>query len=171
MDLPGRPVTREELRAKFEQWRGIVDKMHSTTRFTPNDQLSLTPLRKPLPESTVALVSTAGVHLRSQPAFDLMDEMGDPSFREIPGTASTAELMISHSHYDTADAQSDPNVVFPLDRLRELVDEGTIGAISPVNIGMMGWNPNGERVKRDTAPEVARVLRDAGADVVIFTPG
>jgi D-proline reductase (dithiol) PrdB len=44
-----------------------------------------TPLRKPLSECTVALVTTAGVHLKGQKPFDMSDPDGDPSFREIPG--------------------------------------------------------------------------------------
>jgi hypothetical protein len=36
---------------------------------------------------------------------------------------------------------------------------------------MMGWNPNGDRVKHETAPEVARRLVEAGAEVAILTPG
>lgn len=170
-DLPGRPISREETEAKFRQWRGVVDKMHARTRFTPNDEVAWAPLTRSLSKSTVALVSTAGVRLRSQPDYDLANEDGDPSFRVIPGDAATGDLIISHSHYDTSDANRDPNVVFPLDRLRELTVEGTIGAVSPVNIGMMGWNPNGERVKQETGPEVARLLKDGGADVVLLTPG
>jgi D-proline reductase (dithiol) PrdB len=100
-----------------------------------------------------------------------MDEYGNPSFREIPGDTRLEDIAVSHGHYDTADANADPNVVFPLDRLRELATEGTIGAVAPLHIGMMGWNPDGERVKNKTAPEVARRLRAAGVDVVVLTSG
>ncbi len=169
--LPGRIVDPAALEAKFQQWRGIVDKMHAHTRFTPNERLSWTPLAKPLSTSTVALVTTAGVHLKSQQPFDLMNEEGDWSFREIPGDASAAQLAVSHSHYDTTDANADPNVVFPIDRLRDLVADGTIGAASRIHLGMMGWNPNGAKVRDETAPAMARILRDASVDVVVLTPG
>jgi D-proline reductase (dithiol) PrdB len=169
--VPGRPLERQELEAKFRQWRAIVDKMHANTRFTPNDQVSWTPLTKPLSESTIALVSTAGVHLKTQTPYDLMNELGDASFREIPGDVGSDALAVSHSHYDTADANSDPNVVFPIDRLRELRDEGVTGSIAIRHFGMIGWNPDGRRVKEETGPEVARLLREDGVDVVILTPG
>ena len=169
--LPGRPIDPAELAAKFQQWRGIVDKMHANTRFTPNEHLSWTPLRKPASQVVVALVSTTGVHRRDQPSFDLMDEHGDWSFREIGGDVDVGDLVVSHSHYDTTDANADPNVVFPIDRLRELAAEGTIGAVSRLHIGMMGWNPDGARVRDETAPAVAAKLREAGVDVVILTPG
>jgi D-proline reductase (dithiol) PrdB len=171
-DKPALRIVRaDELEAKFQQWRGIVDQMHATTRFTPNDTLAWAPLTKPLRQCIVALVSTAGVHLRSGPDFNLMDEYGDPSFRAIPGDTRLEDIAVSHSHFDTADANADPNVVFPLDRLRELAAEGTIGAVAPLHIGMMGWNPDGERVRHDTAPQVARRLRAAWVDVVVLIPG
>ena len=169
--LPGRPLNPADLEAKFQQWRGIVDKMHANTRFTPNDRLSWTPLRTPLAQAVVALVSTGGVHRKDQPPYDLMDQHGDWSFREIGGDVAVADLMVSHSHYDTTDANADPNVVFPIDRLRELAAEGTIGSVSPLHIGMMGWNPDGARVRDETAPAVATKLREASVDVVILTPG
>ena len=169
--LPGRPMQVAALAAKFEQWRGIVDRMHSTTRFTPNERVSWTPLAKPLAACTVALVSTAGVRHRDQPPFDLMNEHGDPSPRLLPGDVRASDLIVEHTHYDTTDANADQNVVFPIDRLRELAADGTIGAVSPLHVGMMGWNPDGARVRDETAPAVARALREAGADAAILTPG
>ena len=58
-----------------------------------------------------------------------------------------------------------------MDRLRELAADGTVGAVSPLHIGMMGWNPDGAHVRDVTAPAVAAKLREAGADVVVLTPG
>ena len=169
--LPGRRIDPSELEGKFQQWRDIVNKMHAHTRFTPNERLSWTPLARPLSHCTVALVTTAGVHLKSQPAFDLMNAHGDWSYRVIPGDTAVRDLMVSHSHYDTTDANADPNVVFPLDRLRELAADGTIGAVSRVHLGMMGWNPDGARVRDETAPAMVAVLREAQVDVVVLTPG
>lgn len=170
-DVPGRPMAAEDLETKFRQWRAIVDKMHDTTRFTPNARLHWAPLRKPLAECTVALVSTAGVRGRDQRPYDLMNPHGDPSWRIIHGDVDTGSLVAEHSHYDTTDANADPNVVFPLDRLRELAAEGTIGCVGTIHAGMMGWNPDGALVRDETAPAIAHALRTSGADVAILTPG
>lgn len=170
-DLPWPVVRPEAMEGKFRQWRAIVDRMHETTRFTPNERLWWTPLERPVRESTVALVSTAGVRLRSQTPFDLTNPAGDPTFRIVPGTADLGDIVVEHSHYDTASANADPNVVFPLDRLRELADEGVIGAVSDVHIGMMGWNPDGTRVRDETAPQIAAILREHGVEAAILTPG
>ena len=169
--LPGRPMDASELEAKFQQWRAIVDRMHAQTRFTPNERVSWTPLSRPLSKCVVALASTAGVRLKDQPPYDLMNEHGDWSFREIPGDVSVRDLVVTHSHYDTTDANADPNVVFPIDRLRELAADGTVGELSPLHVGMMGWNPDGGHVRDVTAPAVAARLQEAGADVVVLTPG
>jgi hypothetical protein len=60
----------------------------------PDDPVTttMTPLRKPLAECTVALITTAGLSLPDQPPFDTTIKMGDRSFREFPdsGRAETS---------------------------------------------------------------------------------
>lgn len=45
-------------------------------RFVEPSDVPWVRLRQPARESTVALVTTAGVHLKSQPAFDMIVEPG-----------------------------------------------------------------------------------------------
>ena len=52
-----------------------------------------TPLRRPISDATVAIVTTSGVHLRRDKPFNLA---GDASFRVIPRDAKAADLTISH---------------------------------------------------------------------------
>jgi D-proline reductase (dithiol) PrdB len=66
--------------------------------------------------------TTGGVHLRSDPPFDVDNPHADWSFREIPTDADTADLAITHTHYNHVDADRDVNCMFPLDRLREIVN-------------------------------------------------
>ncbi|HEU5384036.1 MAG TPA: hypothetical protein VFV38_52240, partial [Ktedonobacteraceae bacterium] len=60
----------------------------------PGDPVAqaMTPLRKPLRDCTVALVTTAGLSLPDQPPFDLTNKNGDPSFREFPADISPSLL-------------------------------------------------------------------------------
>ena len=88
--------------------------------------------KKPLRDATVALVTTGGVHLRSQPPFDMSDRDGDPSCREIPSNAETAELVITHDYYNHKDADNDVNLVLPMERLCELVDHGVLAGVHDV---------------------------------------
>lgn len=159
---------REE---RFQRWVKLTLEMHDNTRFTPNDHIAWAPMTKPLAECTVALVTTAGAHLKTQPAFDLLDPHGDTSYREIPGDTPASALAVSHSHYDTTDANADPNCVFPIDRLHELAAAGMVGGVAPLNFGFMGFIPDGRMLRDSTAPVVAEALRAEGADAVVLTPG
>jgi D-proline reductase (dithiol) PrdB len=167
-----------ELRAqraeKFEQWAARVGREpplgHCFT-YTPARPLNWTPLRKPLAECTVALVTTAGVHLQRQEPFSLFDEHGDWSSRPIPGDVDVADLRVSHTHYDTRDAEQDINVVFPIERLRELAAEKIVGRVSPLHFGFMGFIPNPAELARTTAPAAAAALAAQAVDVALLTAG
>jgi hypothetical protein len=80
-------------------------------------EIPWTPLRKPVSDSTVVLISTGGVHLRSDRAFKLN---GDPTYRVIPKDVQRGDIAISHQAYDRTDALRDINLVFPIERLCEL---------------------------------------------------
>lgn len=131
-----------------------------------------TPLRKAPPECTVALVTTAGVHLASDAPFDMGDRRGDPSFREIPSDTPGNLLAVTHDYYDHRDADRDVNVVFPIDRLRELSAGGEIGRPAPVHYSFMGHvtGPHVPVLRDGTSREVARRLGEAAVDLVLLSP-
>lgn len=141
-------------------------------RFVETEGIPWAPLRKPLRETVIALVTTAGVHVKGQPPFDMDDPNGDPSFRVIPASMKTEELIITHKYYDHSAADKDLNVVLPLDRLKELKAEGLIGRIAPFVYGFMGHidGPHVDTLVKQTAPEVARLLTRDGAEAVVLTP-
>jgi D-proline reductase (dithiol) PrdB len=143
-----------------------------THRFVESQAVPWARLRTPLDRTTIALVTTAGVHLRSQRPFDMEDPDGDPTFREVPVDAPRASVAITHKYYDHTDADRDINVVLPIDRLRELRDEGMIGAVAPTCYTFMGHidGRHLDTLVRVTAPEVAKRLRDDGAGAVVLTP-
>jgi len=126
-----------------------------------------TPFEGTLSESMVALVSNAGVHLKSQEPFS---PEGDNSLRVVPGDVKGSELMITHSHYDHADADRDINCVFPIDRLRELRQEGLIGGLGDKHVGF-GYSLNLKETYEVTAPQVADAIERSKADLVVLTAG
>ena len=81
------------------------------------DRSPWTPFAGPLTAARIALVTTGGAYLRDghEPFVD-----DDPSFRVIPSSTPPADLAIFHEHYDTSNAQRDINVIFPIDRLRDM---------------------------------------------------
>ena len=164
------PFTEEE-RRKFEQWMERITVGHTGTTDVRNDGVNWTPFRKPLSECVVSLFTTAGVHRRDDMPFDIDSAHGDWTHREIPTGVDTRDLIVTHSHYSHVDADRDVNCMFPLDRLRELRDEGVIGGIAPMAYSIMGFNPDPDNLMSRTAPLLARKFRESGADLVFMTCG
>lgn len=129
-------------------------------------------LAEPLSESRLALVTTAALHLPNQPAFDLAFRGGDPSYRELPGNVEVRQLLIAHrsSAFDQSGARQDRNLVFPLDRFRELENQGVVGGISHRHFSFMGSITAPARLLAETAPAVAQKLRDDQVDAVFLVP-
>jgi D-proline reductase (dithiol) PrdB len=131
--------------------------------------IPLTKFTKPANESVVALITTAGVHLKNQPVFDV--EAGDPTVRLIPWATKEEDLMISHTHFDRSDADQDINCVFPLTRLRELAAEGIIKEVAANHYGLMGYIPNTVPLLEESIPLIIQQLQNDQVDAVILNPG
>lgn len=127
-----------------------------------------TSLKKPLSECKVAFITAGGIHQKNQVPFNTA---GDYTFREIPSNISTNELMVTHGGFDNSDINKDVNAMFPLDRLRELVDEGFIGSLAEEMYGFMGGGGNVEKFKEETGPTIAKKLKYQGVDIVVCTGG
>ncbi len=127
--------------------------------------IAWTPLSCPLSEATVAIVTTSGVHPTRDKPFHLNS---DSSFRVIPRDAKAVDLTITHQAYDRTDALRDINLVFPLERLRELEAEGVIGRVADEHFGF-GFCKSAKAL---LAPgrEVGRRLAHAHVDLVLLVP-
>jgi len=131
-----------------------------------------TPFDRELARTTVAIVTAGGVHLKDQEPFNIADELGDLGYREIPLDVDSSQLMVTHHHYDHEDADQDINVVFPIDALRDLADEGFIGSIAKKHIGYMGYTMQLKAMYEGTAREIANDIdKGSRADAVILTGG
>ncbi|HEY7163842.1 MAG TPA: glycine/sarcosine/betaine reductase selenoprotein B family protein [Candidatus Binatia bacterium] len=131
-----------------------------------------TPFDRELSKATVALVTSAGVHRKDQPGFNIADDLGDLTFRIIKGDVNASDLMVTHHHYDHGDADADVNVVFPIEPLRELAAEGFIGAVAGEHIGYMGFTMRLKDMYEQTAPEIASEIdKKSRADIVVLTGG
>jgi D-proline reductase (dithiol) PrdB len=131
-----------------------------------------TPFEGDLSKATVAIVTAGGVHRKDQLPFNIADELGDLTFRVINPDVQASDLMVTHHHYNHSDADRDINVVFPIDRLRELASEGFIGGTAREHIGYMGYTMKLKQMYEETAPQIAEEIdRKAKADVVVLTGG
>ncbi len=136
------------------------------------DPVPWAPLRKPLRDSRLAIVSSAAFVLPEQEPFDESIRGGDPSFREIPSDADPARLIDTHrsESFDHTGMQGDPNVAFPIDRARELVDRGRIGSLARNHLSFMGSIMAPERFISETVPEAVQGLVADGVDVALLVP-
>jgi len=131
-----------------------------------------TPFEGDLKKSTIAIVTAGGVHLREQDSFNIADELGDLGFRIIPPDVDSRDLMVTHHHYDHRDADRDINVVFPIDVLRDLAEEGFIGGVARKHVGYMGYTMQLKAMYEGTAPEIANEIdRGSRANAVVLTGG
>jgi D-proline reductase (dithiol) PrdB len=143
-----------------------------TYRYRQVDWRPGTRLEKPLPESQIAVVTTAAFFLPGQEPFDQSARGGDYSLREIPADADLSELGIAHKSdaFDHSGIERDKNLALPLDRLRELATEGRIGGIAPRHFSLMGSISAPGRLVELTAPEIVRKLVEDRTDAVLLTP-
>jgi len=120
-----------------------------------------------LSDATIAIVSTAGLHRRADAPFAL----GAVDYRLMPGDVDFADVVVSHvsTNFDRSAFQQDPNIWFPLDRLREMAADGEIAGVSRWHYSFMGAQPNHEALQA-TGEEVGALLAADGVDVALMVP-
>jgi D-proline reductase (dithiol) PrdB len=121
----------------------------------------------PLHDRRVAIISTAGLHRREDRPFTF--DPGD-YYRIIPGDIKAADLIMSHvsTNFDHSGFQQDWNVIFPIDRLRELAEEGIIGSVANFHYSFMGAvDPS--QMEQDTR-DLAGIIKKDGVDALLLVP-
>ena len=136
------------------------------------DPVPWAPVCRPLAESRLALVSSAGFILPGQEPFKANLAGGDGSFREIPSDTNVSLLTDAHrsESFNHEGIVRDPNLAFPIDRIRELAAAGRIGEVNHRHLSFMGSITAPGRLVRDHAPEAARLLRGDSVDVALLVP-
>jgi D-proline reductase (dithiol) PrdB len=126
-----------------------------------------TPFRGKMEEAIVCLVSTAGVRLKRDEAFNTE---GDTTWRVIGSDATAADLAYDDTHYDHACVDQDLNCVFPIDRLRELARDGRIGGLTERHFSL-GFSQALRDMRERTIPALVREIDRTRPDVVLLTGG
>ena len=124
-------------------------------------------LSKPISDLRIALITTAGLHFRDDPAF----EFSDATFRPISGDEDANNLIMSHSsvNFDKSGFAEDVNLVFPIDRFRELQAAGEIGTLADTHYSFMGAGLQPVFYEA-SAVQVAGMLKKDQVDAVFLTP-
>ena len=130
-----------------------------------------------LADARIALITSAGLYLKDdQPSFDGERERneptwGDPTHRVLPSDVTSGVLGMMHLHVNNHDVLQDHNIALPTDVLAELVDERVVGGSTAHHVSVMGYQQAGVDVwRQETAPAIASLLREEGADGVVLAP-
>lgn len=143
-----------------------------------------TPLRRSLAAARVALLTSSGHFVEGDDPEPLgvkqmtqaeaearIDDFlrEEPQLSVIPVDTPQANLRVRHGGYDVRSAQMDPNVAFPLQRLRELAGEGHIGTLAPDAYSFVGACAQTPLLKH-TAPQWVELLQRHEVDGAVLVP-
>ncbi len=134
-----------------------------------------TPLSKPLAQARVAVITSAGISLKSDPPFDMERERregtwGDRSFRKIPRATTTEQIDVNHLHIDTTYIRRDINVMLPLARMAEFEREGVIGRLADTAYSFYGFQWRSTEFIGQAIAPMAQGMQEEGVDAVLLTP-
>lgn len=134
------------------------------------DSAPWTPLRKPLSECKVAIVSSGGLSRHEQRPFAPFAR-NDLTVLELRRDTRPEDVVINHGFYDHCDADKDPACVFPLWALLDLEAEGFIGSVAETHFsGFMGRIYSRTPVIKEKAPAVCARMRQEGVDAALLVP-
>jgi len=134
-----------------------------------------TPLQKPINKTTFALMTSAGISMKTDPPFDVEREKrepawGDPTARKITSTAGPADIDVNHLHINTDYIKQDINVILPLKRFREFEEEGLIGRLAATSYSYYGFQLDPKELLAQTMPGVVSSMQAEGVEAVLLTP-
>lgn len=120
----------------------------------------------PLTRRRVAMISSAAIHPRNEPPFPF----GSAEFRRLPTSLNVGDIVMSHVsvNFDRHGFQRDVNVIYPIDRMRELAAEGVIGSVAETNYAIMGSTD--PVAMQTTADQVTGLLQQDRVDAVLLVP-
>lgn len=157
-----------EFSGRFKNWRANADLKNYP--FVENTYAPLTPARRALPLTNLALITSAGAYIDGTDAFDLDSRDGDLNFREIPIEVEAEDLLYSAKGYDPKGVLADRNVLIPVDRLFEYQENGVIGSLNEVWWSLSSWIPNAALVARELAPRLAERLKGYETQAALLIP-
>ncbi|HAK50837.1 MAG TPA: selenoprotein B glycine/betaine/sarcosine/D-proline reductase [Gammaproteobacteria bacterium] len=123
---------------------------------------------KPLNQSKVAIVSTAALHREGGDGFELGD--GDYHYETLPKDARDIVLGHHSVNFDRGGFAADINVVYPIDRLQELAEDGVIGGVAENHYAFAGnQSDTVSEIRLDSGPLCAKEMLKEDVDVVLLT--
>jgi D-proline reductase (dithiol) PrdB len=123
---------------------------------------------KPLSESRLGLLSTAGTYVAGQVAYYYKDDTGA---RTIPSDTRISDIRFSHvTENYLEEARQDPGCVFPIEALRKLQRDGSIGELADNYFSCMGGIYSQRRVMEELAPSLETAINGEKIDILLMVP-
>ena len=149
--------------------KSLIKRRHPDFDFIVFNDTPITPLSKPLKKSKLALITTGGLHLKTDKPFDLNLKDGDSSFRILPGEFRHEDLMVSHKWYNHKFVNADLNCVFPIDIMRDYVKTNVIESLSEEHYSFMGHIYDTKPLM-ENSKKVGERLKELHVDIAFLTP-
>ncbi|UOR10838.1 glycine/sarcosine/betaine reductase selenoprotein B family protein [Halobacillus amylolyticus] len=147
-----------------------VNERYPGSMITKQDNVKLASLYKPLSESKLTFVSSAGVQPIGTMPFDTVHPVGDYTYRKVPSGSKPEDLEIHQLKYPTVGANEDLNVIFPIERLQELSNEGKIGGLTENFFTFIGYNMDPDQLEQKLAEDIADAVVKDDADLALLCP-
>ena len=147
-----------------------VNERYPGSMISKDDLVPLASLRVPLSEARLTFVSTSGVQPKGTLPFDTVHPVGDYTYRAVPSDSRPGDLEIHQLKYPTDGAHRDLNVIYPIERLQELRDEGVVGGLTPSFFSFIGYNMDPDLLERTLAEDLAQAVADQHADLALLAP-
>jgi D-proline reductase (dithiol) PrdB len=134
-----------------------------------------TPMSKPLKQTTLALVTSAGISLKTDPPFDMEREKkkaiwGDRSYRAIPRSTTEKDIEVNHLHINTNWIKQDINVILPLARMAEFEQEKIIGRLAPTAYSFYGFQWQSNDFLKEAIEPISKRMKSERVEAVLMTP-
>lgn len=150
------------LKRKYSKSFSFIDNREMETPFTK--------LKKPLNESKLAFVTSAGLYKNDEHPFDTEALLGDTTFRRIHKTDDLTTLKIAHTHYDHQFLQEDINTVYPIKHLESMVQNKVIGELADTHYSFCGFVLDTEKLITETAEGILKEIKENKIDLVLLAP-
>jgi D-proline reductase (dithiol) PrdB len=127
----------------------------------------MVPVHKPVSELMIGLLVSLGART---PGQQPLQRTNDLSYRLIPRSVPSDQIVFDHATPARFWADEDLNVAFPRDRMAELKAEGTIGALAPEAVSILGSITKWDELATDTAPRIRNEFARQNVDLVLVVP-
>ncbi len=134
-----------------------------------------TSMSKTLNQTTIALVTSAGISLKKDTPFDMEREKKDPlwgdrSYRALPRETTERDIDVNHLHINTTYIQKDLNVILPLARMAEFEEERRIGRLAPTAYSFYGFQWQNTDFLGEAILPISKKMKSEGVEAVLLTP-